>query len=97
MNISELEDDEKPRYKIIILGKTMSGKTKLLSRYKYGTYSDQGITTIGVDSFEFSRLGAHFKYYDTAGQDKYRAIVDSYYRGSDACLIAFDVSSQNSF
>ena len=27
----------------------------------------------------------------------YRAIVDSYYRGSDACIIGYDVSSMNSF
>ena len=75
MNVSELDEDEKPRYKIIMLGKSMSGKTKLLARYKYNTYSDQGITTIGVDTFEFSKPNAHFKYYDTAGQDKYRAII----------------------
>lgn len=97
MNDSEFDEDEKPRYKIIILGLSNTGKTKLLTRYKYGTYNDTGITTIGVDTFEFSHPKAYFKYNDTAGQDKYRAIVDSYYRDSDACLIAYDISSQKSF
>ena len=97
MNISELEDDQKPRYKIIILGLTNTGKTKLIARYKYGNYNDQGVTTIGVDTFEFKRPEAIFKYYDTAGQDKFRSIVDSFYRGSDACIIAYDVTSQKSF
>ena len=27
----------------------------------------------------------------------YRAIVDSYFRGSDACVIAYDVTSMDSF
>ncbi len=36
-------------------------------------------------------------YYDTAGQDKFRAIVNTYYRGSDACIIVYDSNSMESY
>lgn len=97
MNRSELDEDEVPSYKIIIVGKSHSGKTKLLARYKFGLYEDSGVITIGVDSHVVRTSKAKFRFYDTAGQDMYRAIVDSYYRGSDACIIVYDVSSLDSF
>ena len=98
VNVSEREDDEDlPSYKVIILGKAKAGKTKLLARYKFGTYDDKSIPTLGVDFLQINRSKAVYKYYDTAGQDKYRAIVKSYYRDSDACIIAYDTSSISSF
>lgn len=84
-------------YKIVIVGKSSSGKTKLLIRYRFGTFTESGSITVGVDSHDVTHSNARFKYYDTAGQDRYKAIVDSYYRGSDACIIAYDISNQNTF
>lgn len=97
MNISLLEDEDLPNYKIIIVGRTQSGKTKLLTRYKFGNYTDDGAITLGVDSLVIKTDKAKFTYYDTAGQDKYKAIVSSYYKGSDGCILAYDVSSTKSF
>ena len=34
---------------------------------------------------------------DTAGQERFRAIVQSYYRAADGCLLVYDISSRNSF
>ena len=79
------------------MGKTKAGKTKLLTRYKFGTYSDDGAITVGVDSLIIKTTKAKYSYYDTAGQDKYKAIVTSYYRGSDACVLVYDASSIKSF
>jgi GTPase SAR1 family protein len=68
MNISEYDDDDIPNYKIIIVGRTQSGKTKFLTRYKFGSYNDDGVTTMGVDSLLIKTPKAKFSYYDTAGQ-----------------------------
>ena len=98
MNTSLLEDEDELRsYKIIIVGKSKSGKTKLLTRYKFGNYSDDGAITVGVDSLIIKTPKAKFSYYDTAGQDRYKSIVSSYYKGSDACLLVYDVNSIKSF
>ena len=43
------EEDSTPSYKIIILGKSAAGKTKLLVRYLYKTYEDAGNVTVMVD------------------------------------------------
>jgi GTPase SAR1 family protein len=45
-----------------------AGKTKLLTRYIYGSFSEQGHTTHGVDYSIVKQKGAKFGYYDTAGQ-----------------------------
>jgi GTPase SAR1 family protein len=69
MMISEYGDESSvPTYKVIIIGKTQSGKTKLLTRYKYGTYIDEGVTTAGVDSFRVKTNEAEYSYFDTCGQ-----------------------------
>ena len=34
---------------------------------------------------------------DTAGQEKFRALVERFYRGADCCLLVYDITSKNSF
>eukprot|EP00630_Chrysocystis_fragilis_P006351 CAMPEP_0197395186 /NCGR_PEP_ID=MMETSP1165-20131217/6409_1 /TAXON_ID=284809 /ORGANISM="Chrysocystis fragilis, Strain CCMP3189" /LENGTH=177 /DNA_ID=CAMNT_0042920937 /DNA_START=213 /DNA_END=746 /DNA_ORIENTATION=+ len=58
--------------------------------------------TIGVefDSRSIS-LGdgslANLEIWDTAGQESYLSITRSYYRGTDCCLLVYDVSRRESF
>jgi small GTP-binding protein len=35
--------------------------------------------------------------WDTCGQEKYRSIMKSYYRGAVAALLVFDLTNQDSF
>jgi small GTP-binding protein len=35
--------------------------------------------------------------WDTAGQEKYRAIVSNYFQGCDGVMLLFDLSSEASF
>lgn len=35
--------------------------------------------------------------YDTGGQERYRSIIDSYYKKADAVLLVYDISSKQSF
>jgi GTPase SAR1 family protein len=48
-SVGEDESPQLPAYKVIILGMTSVGKTKLLTRYKYNDYKDEGATTLVVD------------------------------------------------
>ena len=57
-----------PKYKIIVLGKTGTGKTKLLTRYQHGIYDDSGMSSTAVDYNLIKRKHAVYCYYDTAGQ-----------------------------
>ena len=51
LNNSSLADEDSliPPYKIILLGKGQAGKTKLLVRYIYGSYTDKGMLTVMID------------------------------------------------
>jgi Ras-related protein Rab-8A len=87
--------------KIIVIGDSMVGKTQLTIRFAEGTFSPQVMTTIGVD-FKVKEVLVHsMKYkmqvWDTAGQEKFRTITQSYYRRARGVLIVFDWSSLDSF
>ena len=100
MNRSSIGEEqlvELPSYKIIILGEGAAGKTKLLYRYIYGSYSDVGNQTAMVDCTFMKRFQAKYAYYDTAGQQKYRSILNMYFKGSDAALLIYSVDNVNSF
>lgn len=100
MKISSLIDDESsilPSYKIIILGMGEAGKTKLLTRYKYGNYVDEGSQTMIIDCTSVYKNKARYNYYDTLGQERYRSVLDLYFKGSDAAIMVYSVDSMKSF
>ena len=35
--------------------------------------------------------------YDTAGQEKFKSIVSSYYKGANGVLLVYDITNRNSF
>mmetsp|Transcript_22437 Transcript_22437/g.34710 ORF Transcript_22437/g.34710 Transcript_22437/m.34710 type:complete len:93 (+) Transcript_22437:275-553(+) len=57
--------------------------------------------TVGVDckSRLFRRHGKNIKLqlWDTAGQEKFRTITTSYYRGTSCCVLVFDITNIDSF
>merc|ERR1719493_318546 len=35
--------------------------------------------------------------WDTAGQERFRSLVSKFYRGSDACILVYDITNPQSF
>jgi Ras-related protein Rab-1A len=88
-------------YKIILIGDSSVGKSSLMSRYTDNYYSDHFMSTIGVD-FKIKCITHNgetikFQIWDTAGQEKFRAITTSYYRGIHCYIIAFGLDDLNTF
>jgi len=88
-------------FKIILIGDSNCGKTSLINRYVKKTFSENYICTIGVD-FMMKNLMINselikLQIWDTAGMEKYKQITTSYYRGAQAALICFDLTSKQSF
>jgi small GTP-binding protein len=87
--------------KLIILGNTQVGKTQLISNYIEGVFDEDGIATIAVDHSMKQVIvdsEAHkISLWDRAGQDRYRSIVRTYYRGTHGVILVYDVTSQESF
>jgi small GTP-binding protein len=87
--------------KIIIIGDSGVGKTSIIESYTRQELNPHPASTIGVDFFikylTIDDLNVKVVVWDTAGQEKYRAINRSYHRGSDAVLMVFDLGTQSSF
>ena len=70
-------------------------------RYSDDTFIDNHISTIGLD-YRLKMLNLDNKLikmqiWDTAGQDRFRAIIKNYYKGSHGIILMFDLTSQDSF
>ena len=88
-------------FKYIIIGDTGVGKSCLLLQYTDKRFRHDHDLTIGV---EFgSRLmrvnGTDIKLqiWDTAGQESFRSITRSYYRGAACALLVYDVTRRETF
>ena len=88
-------------FKVVLVGDTCVGKSSLLVRFCDDIFTDNYITTIGVD-FKFKTLllkGKTIKIqiWDTAGQERYRSMTTAYYRGANAIIICYDITNHESF
>ena len=97
-----LSQAEESKYKIIIVGDPCVGKTTLFWKYVEGDDFNDNTTTITTIDFKIKEVnieGKTVKLYiwDTAGQEKYRAIVSTYFKGCDGVMRVFDLSSFTSF
>lgn len=87
--------------KFLIIGESSVGKSNLLIRYINDTFEDSFITTVGVDFktkfLEIDNKHVKLQIWDTAGQEKFRAITNSYYRGAHGILLLFDLGNRSTF
>lgn len=88
-------------FKIILIGDANIGKTSIINRYVNKVYNDKYICTIGVDFMMKSMIvndqAIKLQIWDTAGMEKYKQITVSYYRGAQAAIVVFDLTSKSSF
>ena len=88
-------------FKLILIGNSGVGKSCILQRYMKHTFEETYKCTIGVDFLMKSLLikdkTVKLQLWDTAGQQKYKSMVSSYYRGANVALIVFDLTSHASF
>ncbi|KAN0023275.1 hypothetical protein ACTFIV_009418 [Dictyostelium citrinum] len=83
--------------KIVIIGEKSVGKTSILKRYV-----DQRFVTlkptIGVDFVNKDVMVGDkmvtLQLWDTSGQERFRSLEISYYRGADCCILVFDVTNE---
>ena len=88
-------------FKLLLIGNSGVGKSCLLLRFSDDTYTNDYISTIGVDfkikTVDLDGKTVKLQIWDTAGQERFRTITSSYYRGSHGIIIVYDVTDQESF
>ncbi|XP_035246745.1 ras-related protein Rab-36 [Anguilla anguilla] len=82
--------------KVVVVGDLYVGKTCLINRFCKDLFDRDYKATIGVD-FEIERfelLGVPYslQIWDTAGQEKFKCIASTYYRGAQVIIIVFDLA-----
>lgn len=82
--------------KVILLGDSGVGKTSVLRRFSDGEYENQRESTIGVDYCSKTIRGCRLQIWDTAGEERFRAITNMYLRNVDVCMVVFDLTRVSS-
>merc|ERR1711991_610942 len=87
--------------KMCILGDQSVGKSSIAVRWVRDTFSDNTESTIGAAfltrQVDLPDVSVKLQIWDTAGQERYRSLTPMYYRNASCALIAYDITSRNSF
>ena len=94
-------------YKFILLGDSSVGKSSIFKRLLGNSFSKNQISTLGTekailnfDDLEIDKnTRQNFKIvlFDTAGQERYRAITKSYFRDSQGIVLIYSIVDEESF
>ena len=95
---------------LILIGNSGAGKTSFFRKLSTGEFYEKNISTIGVEkkTFELNldiindegkteKKSFVISLFDTAGQEKFRAITHNYYKEADGILLIYDIDDKSSF
>eukprot|EP00029_Vermamoeba_vermiformis_P000811 TRINITY_DN109_c0_g1_i2.p1 TRINITY_DN109_c0_g1~~TRINITY_DN109_c0_g1_i2.p1 ORF type:complete len:161 (-),score=29.83 TRINITY_DN109_c0_g1_i2:337-819(-) len=95
------EDQYDEFYKIVVIGDSGVGKSNIISRYTMNMFKEDSLTTVGVEfghkTLEIDDKVIKAQIWDTAGQDRFKALVRGYYRNALGGIIVYSVTDRNSF
>jgi len=87
--------------KMVVVGDSGVGKSQLVARFSRGEFTHKSRQTIGVEfatkTVEVEEKQICCQLWDTAGEERYRALASAYYRGSVGVLLVYDVTNPRSF
>lgn len=88
-------------FKYIIVGDSAVGKSCLLLQFTDKRFKSTHDLTIGVEfgsrTVQINDKAIKLQIWDTAGQESFRSITRSYYRGSIGALLVYDITKRQSF
>jgi len=85
-----------PIVKVVIAGDAGVGKTSLIRRYCTDAFDESRVATGGVDFqikiVELDKRSIKLSIWDIAGQEKFGAFRDTFYRGAKAVALVYDLT-----
>ena len=98
-----MTDKEALQCKVVLIGESGVGKTSIINRYTHNKFSEVETATPGA-SFIAKTIflqdynqSIKFEIWDTAGQEKYRALAQVFYKNAAVCVLVYDITRKKSF
>jgi small GTP-binding protein len=98
------EEDTTKTCKVVLLGESGVGKTCIIARFINNTFEDNIMSTTGASyagktmTFdEFNGKSIKFEIWDTAGQEKYRALTKIFYKDAGVAILVYVITRKDSF
>ena len=87
--------------KLLVVGDSSVGKTNFVMRLINNEFSKNYMTTSGIDlkttDIEIKNKKIHIQLWDTAGQEKYKAITKNLFLKVMGALIIYDITNETSY
>jgi len=84
------------KIKVICLGDSAVGKSKLVERFLMDGYKPQQLSTFALTLFKYNTKvdgrEVVVEFWDTAGQERFSSMHPSYYHQAHACILVFDIT-----
>ena len=87
---------------IIFVGSEADGKTSIILRYMDNTFTENYLSTLGIDS-KLKKVKMEngsevkVKIIDTAGQERYRNIAKNPIKKANCIIVIYDITDKSSF
>ena len=98
-----MSEDGKPlNVKVVLLGESGVGKTSIILRYITNLFNPRQFPTQGASYVSKiievkKNQKIKFELWDTAGEEKYRAIARIFYQNASVCILVYDITRKTSF
>ncbi|KVH88669.1 ras-related protein RABA5a-like [Cynara cardunculus var. scolymus] len=88
-------------FKIVLIGDSAVGKSNLLARFARNEFYPNSRSTIGIE-FQTHKIQINGKevkaqVWDTADQERFRAVTSAYYRGAVGAVLVYDITRRRTF
>ena len=87
--------------KILIIGDSTVGKTNFVYKFSEDKFSENYFASTGIElkttSIQIDGKSIKIQLWDTAGQEKFRAMTKNLYLKSQGIIILFDITNETSF
>ena len=84
--------------KLLVIGNSGVGKTNMLLKFCENNFMTSHLTTIGIDfkikTITIGKDRIRLQIWDTAGQEKFKTITQTYYRGAMGIVLTYAINER---
>ena len=97
-----MSEEQTDFYKVVLIGQSGVGKTCIIDQYINGKFDINTMSTISSQyirkTIEFpDGKAVTYNIFDTAGQEKYRALTRIFYKDAKIVILVYDITNMESF